>query len=641
MFRTLKEFFTSLFRRDGIATVGKIARYAFSPAAWKWLLANLHYRRAVRASGLVDEEWYRREYPEVAERGIDPVQDFLTPPHPWLRLPNPDFVPREYATMNFDVKACGLPWAVHYAKDGMREGRPVSTLENYERPFPIGTAELRREFPAAPAVHRRTAVFASFSGDGRIKETVLLYLRGLREVVDNIVFIANSPVFPEEVAKLEGLVRLAVFHHHGCYDFGSYKSGWNEAKALGLLEPGVCDELVVCNDSCFGPVFPFADAFSEMARRCREAKAEDKFDFWGMTAHELFERPHIQSYFYVFGKAVLESGALDRFLGKLEAYRDRGQVVYFCETMLSVALVAEGHRFDSLVPASLSADWVFPPIKYPVTLFAKCRMPLLKAKTLKGESMESLVEAMEVVRRENPALAAILPPPPQSTAFEERKTAGPSPVRLARESHAESFPAKAAAIREAAASGRPVRLLFLSTTADPFPGGNLAASLSPDPRFRARAAVVPDERAKSAAEKFAAMRDARAALLSKMPADSVARAECDFSGEWCDLAADADVVCYGTAADASNFRYNPHYSVGRDFLPVLFFDRRTAGPYSLDKEFARQNYAYFWKILFADREAFDLYASHSLRKGANAVLAEGGDVSAAFAELVEGELCRR
>ena len=54
-----------------------------------------------------------------------------------------------------------------------------------------------------------------------------------------------------------------------------------------------------------------------------------------------------------------------------------------------------------------------------------------------------------------------------------------------------------------------------------------------------------------------------------------------------------------------------------------------------------QNNAYFWKILFADREAFDLYASHSLRKGANAVLAEGGDVSAAFAELVEGELCRR
>ena len=87
MFRSVFTFLSSLFRRDGLAAVGKAFRYGFSPKAWCWLLTNMRYRRIVKASGLVDEDWYRREYPEVAEKGLDPVQDFLTPPHDQLRLP--------------------------------------------------------------------------------------------------------------------------------------------------------------------------------------------------------------------------------------------------------------------------------------------------------------------------------------------------------------------------------------------------------------------------------------------------------------------------------------------------------------------------------------------------------------------------
>ena len=629
MFRSLFSFLSSLFRRDGLATVGKILRYAFSRKAWRWLLSGMRNKRDLKASGLFDEAWYRREYPDVAESGIDPVQDYLTPPHPWLRLPSPDFVPGEYAAINFDVKACGLPWAVHYARDGMREGRSVSSLENYEKPFPPETVELRREFAAMPVVHRRTAVFASFSGDGRIKETVLYYLRGLREVVDSIVFVANNPVFPDEAEKLDGLVRLAVFRHHGCYDFGSYKIGWNEAKALGLLEPDVCDELVVCNDSCYGPVFPFSESFAEMDRRNREAKPDERFDFWGMTAHELFGRPHVQSYFYVFGKAVLEGRALDRFFEKMDGFRERGRVVFFCETALSAALVAAGHRFASLVPEGFSKAHESPPIKFPITMLSGFRMPLVKAKTLKGESKESLAEVLEIVRRENPGLAGLLPPSPAKTSFEETAGSMPSVLRTARENHADSLRRTADGIHAARSGGRPVRVRFLKIVPDLARLGTVFDALVRDKAFSATIVAVPDLRIEGIPDRFSTLRNVRTALLSKFPRGSVLRAESDSTGEWFDLTAGADVVCWETAEDASDFHYNPHYAVGRDFLPVLIFDRRTAGPYSLEKEFARQNYAYFWKVFFSDCEAFDIYAKHSIRKGANAVLAEDGNVAAA------------
>ena len=632
MFRSLFSFLSSLFRRDGLATVGKILRYAFSPKAWRWLLSGMRNKRDLKASGLFDEAWYRREYPDVAESGIDPVQDYLTPPHPWLRLPNPDFVPGEYAAINFDVKACGLPYAVHYARDGMREGRPVSSLENYEKPFPPETRELRREFAAMPVAHRRTALFASFSGDGRIKETVLYYLRGLREVVDSIVFVANNPVFPDEAEKLDGLVRLAVFRHHGCYDFGSYKIGWNEAKVLGLLEPDICDELVVCNDSCYGPVFPFSEAFAEMDRRNRDAKPDERFDFWGMTAHELFGRPHVQSYFYVFGKAVLEDRALDRFFEKMDEFRERGRVVFFCETALSAALVAAEHRFASLVPEDFSTKRESPPIKFPVTLFSHYRMPLLKAKTWKGESRESLCETREMVKTANPELAKLLPSPPDKTTFEAESGPCLSRERAAREAHANSLMAKVEFVREARGAGHPVRILLLVSSAAPHPACDVAFRLLCEPNCSVAVAAVPDLRIQSVPGRFSTLRDIRAALLSRFPDEAVVRAETDASGEWNDLPANADIVFYETAEDASDFRYNPHYAIGRDFLPVLFFDRRTAGPYPPEKEFARQNYAYFWRIFFADREAFDLYAKHSIRGGENAVFAN--DLADSFLRLL-------
>ncbi len=609
-----------LFRRDGLAGAGKAFRCAISPKAWRRLRERARERRLMEDSGLVDRDWYRREYPEVAETGIDPIRDFLDPAHVSSRMPNPDFDPREYAAANFDVKADRIPAVWHYVRHGMREGRPVSLLECAERPFPDGAEEFRKDYPAAPAVHRRTAVFAAFSGDGRIGKRDLFYLRGLKEVVDNVVFVANCPIFPEEAAKLEGLARLAVFRHHGCYDFGSYKAGWFEAKALGLLEPDVCDELVVCNDSCYGPVFPFSECFAVMAGR--------PCDFWGMALARSYGRKTIQSYFYVFRKAVLEGPHLDRWFGRLDGYRDRGQVIAKCETVLTEHLERCGYSCDALVPESFHRTRRATPTKFPLTLMRDWRMPLVKVKALRGDSLENAEETFAFLRRENPALGALIGSPPEPG----RPRPAGGAARAARESHAESFARKVTAVRARAAAGNPVRVVFLSAAAGPLPWEPAFEALRRDGRFQCSVAAVPDFRISEPARRLAALRDVRAEFLRRFPEVSVQRVSQDEAGEWTDVAADADVVCWGTAENVSDFRHDPHWSVGRAFLPVLFFDRRTAGPYPLEKEFGRQNYAYFQTVFFADRKTFDLYVAHSLRGADNAVLAADGDFLRALAE---------
>lgn len=639
--RIFSNFLSSLLRRDGLATIGKVSRYAFSPKAWQGLLSGLRQNRIVKESGLVDETWYRREYPDVEEKGVDPVLDYLTPPHPMTRLPNPDFVPGEYTAVNLDVKAGNAIPAVHYAQHGLRENRFVSTLEEFDKaPFPPDAVELRREFPATPAYHRRTAVFASFSSDGRIGEPVLYYLRELLKVVDNIVFVSNNPILPEEVGKLDGLVRLAVFRHHGCYDFGSYKIGWKEAKALGLLEPEVCNELVVCNDSCTGPVFPFSETFDEMARRNRRAKPQARFDFWGMSVVNQYGRRMIPSYFYVFGPAVLEGGELDIWFENLEPCRSRGQVILRCESMLTEYLEGFGYAGDGLVPESFQKRRQATPIKFPLTAMRDYRDPLIKIKALKGDSLEDLDDVYSFIRQSNPELSAILPRFPRNGSRSRMDV-----PRTARENHGESLRKTESLLCGVAAAGETVNALILSLSGDESWVRPTVAALHDSPRFSVVAAAIPDNRFPTKSACLAGLRAARARLVATLPEVRTIALHTDTDGEWPDILSSPGIVFYPSASDWSDFHYNPHYAIGRSILPVLLFNRNATLSHPLEKEFARQNYAYFWKVFFSDREAFDIYVKHSLRKGENAVLAENGDAmgvtSICLANAEDGALPQR
>ena len=114
----------------------------------------------------------------------------------------------------------------------------------------------------------------------------------------------------------------------------------------------------------------------------------------------------------------------------------------------------------------------------------------------------------------------------------------------------------------------------------------------------------------------------------------------DTDDEWRDVLPCSGIVFYPSASDWSDFHYNPHYAVGRKVLPVLVFNRKATPSYPLEKEFARQNYAYFWKVVFADRETFDLYARHSIQKGENAVLVENGNEAEVIVSLIQEKIAK-
>ena len=241
----------------------------------------------------------------------------------------------------------------------------------------------------------RIAIFASYDSKGCIAPYVVYYLNGLKTVADQIVFIADNDVIPEEADKIKDIVVHSQCKPHGGYDFGSYQRGYEWADENGLLED--TDELIFCNDSCYGPIYPFEDVFAKMEKQ--------DCDFWGMVSSCQI-RFHLQSNFLVFKKNVFSSEIFKSFVKSFEAQNDFWNYVLMYETRFAEHLCNAGFKCSSLIDY---ADYGkqnkgVNPTFFPVSVL-KDGLPLIKRKMFghqhRGMLKESLSEAVGMIKSIN------------------------------------------------------------------------------------------------------------------------------------------------------------------------------------------------------------------------------------------------
>ncbi len=246
--------------------------------------------------------------------------------------------------------------------------------------------------PSSPIEGRTVALFALYAPKGKVPEATFLYIRGLREVADDIIVCADSPICAEDVEQMKSVASCGLFARHGEYDFGSFQRAYKVAEEQGYLS--ACGKLILANDSCVGPIVPFAGMMSRMsARPC---------DFWGQTSYSFHGRVHVQSYFMVFSGDVVRSGALGRFLSALPGKaRSRADVISSCEIALTESLVASGFSWDSYVPYRAVLK---NPTCSPLTLMTRYACPLVKVKALCGETFEPLDQVRQALQEASPAV---------------------------------------------------------------------------------------------------------------------------------------------------------------------------------------------------------------------------------------------
>ena len=120
---------------------------------------------------------------------------------------------------------------------------------------------------------KRLALYVFWEKNGIVRDFVIYYLSNLRKVSE-ILVIVNGQITDESREKIEKIgCKVMVRENHGL-DFGA----WNDAiKSIGFEKIRTYDQLILCNCTCYGPIFPFEEMFNAMAQR--------DCDFWGITKH--------------------------------------------------------------------------------------------------------------------------------------------------------------------------------------------------------------------------------------------------------------------------------------------------------------------------------------------------------------------
>lgn len=180
-------------------------------------------------------------------------------------------------------------------------------------------------------------VFAHFDRGGVVDDYVVNYLRALYELGCETVVVSTAESLDDRNIQkaLPYCSRFIVKQNTG-YDFASWRTA---LEAVGDLSG--YDRLIVANDSVYGPLQDLGPIFDEMERR--------DVDFWGITDSLKYGR-HLQSYFMVFKKHVLQSPTFSDFWRRLPDYKHKYVVIIQGEIGLSRRLDAAGFKFMACCP---------------------------------------------------------------------------------------------------------------------------------------------------------------------------------------------------------------------------------------------------------------------------------------------------
>lgn len=225
-----------------------------------------------------------------------------------------------------------------------------------------------------------------------VDDHVLYQLSQMKKVTDHIVIICQGDIPREELSKFASITGDVMIRENTGYDAG----GWRDCLVNRLNREEIMqyDELLLMNDSCYGPVFPIEEMFDEMAKR--------ECDFWGVTrnymtkdAYKLspygYFPDHIQSYFILFRKKLFGSSDFWDFWTGLTDTDSFEKAVSCFEIVLTKHFEDLGYISDSYVDTSEHrsdrTDNINPTVFDMYEILADKKDPFVKRKSLTGDYM--------------------------------------------------------------------------------------------------------------------------------------------------------------------------------------------------------------------------------------------------------------
>ena len=173
----------------------------------------------------------------------------------------------------------------------------------------------------------RAIIFVHYDKQDIIDNYVYFYLKELQQSSSHLVFISTAKLSEKDIINLSQYCTKVIVRENIGYDFMSYKVG------LDSLDYKSYDEVVICNDSVYGPVYPLKNVFDDMQNK--------KCDFWGITDNKDIQY-HLQSYFLVFRNNILKNQVFQNFWDNLKALDNKNDIIKKYEVGLTQTLIETG-----------------------------------------------------------------------------------------------------------------------------------------------------------------------------------------------------------------------------------------------------------------------------------------------------------
>ena len=233
--------------------------------------------------------------------------------------------------------------------------------------------------------HFRLGIFVFYNAKGEVHEYVNSMLLSMQPVLNRLVIVSNCKLSQLEKNKLKKFSNEIYIRPNIGLDAAAFKAGIIDY--VGWDELCEYDEVVLFNDTFYGPVTEFKNIFSDM-------ETED-IDFWGLAAmyeavngwhmkNISYQPAHIQSYFVVFRKSLTNSISFQKYWNSYDDtmcdfvdivtkheyvmtkyFQDRGfkWKVYINDNRYKSSILEENFNFYAFIPNQMIQYMRYPLIK--------------------------------------------------------------------------------------------------------------------------------------------------------------------------------------------------------------------------------------------------------------------------------------
>lgn len=191
---------------------------------------------------------------------------------------------------------------------------------------------------------KRLLIYLTYDRQNIIDDYIGYFLRSMRPIADTIAVVCNMSCIKQGSHNLSDYADNIFYRENIGLDCGGFKDvlctfiGWEQLKMY--------DEVILANDSFYGPFEDMDSIFSEMESR--------HLDFWGLMKRGSgaygdtgSDPEHILSFFYAFQSPLIHSRDFQDYWEGLPYFKDYMTVVKRYERQLTNHFSELGYTYDA------------------------------------------------------------------------------------------------------------------------------------------------------------------------------------------------------------------------------------------------------------------------------------------------------